>query len=281
LGLREAIILRIAKRWIAGTRIEDAIKDAKKANSKGIDVVINYLGEDIMEERIAEKHAQEYINLQNKIKNEGIRGCVSLKLTQLGILIKIETAKKRLERIIENGENLNQYVWIDMEGSKLTDLTLSIYLEMLEKHSKIGVALQAYLKRTANDMEKIIERGGMVRLVKGAYKESKEIVFETRAEIRRNYQKLMERLFESGIYFAVATHDQKLIEKAIELSNIKKKGFEFEFLKGIRDDIKTHLAKEGYKVSEYLPYGENWYPYSKRRISEHPSNLILLLRSIV
>ncbi len=281
MGLKEALILRIAKRWIAGTRLEDAIKDAKKANSRGVGAVINYLGEDITEDSVAESHTNEYLRLQNEIHNQGIRGCVSLKLTQLGLILDREKARRRLEKIVENGAKLKQYVWIDMEGSKFTDVTLYLYLAVLESYGNTGVALQAYLRRTQDDMERIISKGGMVRLVKGAYRESSEIAFSKRTEIRKNYEKLMERLFSSGIYFAVATHDKHLIDRAIELSKEKKEGFEFELLKGIREELKDELVSSGYTVSEYLPYGENWYPYSKRRIYEHPSNIMLLIRSLI
>lgn len=281
MGLREALILRIAKRWIAGTTLEDAIKDAKKANSRGVGAVINYLGEDITEDSVAESHTKEYLRLQNEIYNQGIKGCISLKLTQLGLILDKEKARNRLERIAENGSKLKQYVWIDMESSKFTDVTLYLYLAVLESYDNTGVALQAYLRRTQEDIERIITKGGMVRLVKGAYRESREIAFSRRTEIRKNYEKLMERLFNSGIYFAVATHDKYLIDKAIELSNEKKEGFEFEFLKGIREELKDDLVSRGYTVSEYLPYGENWYPYSKRRIYEHPSNIMLLIRSLI
>lgn len=274
-------MLRIAKKWIAGTKIEDAIKDAKKANSRGIGAVLNYLGEDIRDNELAEKHTEEYLRLQNEIENNGIKGSVSLKLTQIGIILDTEKPRKRLERIVENGRNLKQYVWIDMESSKFTDATLSLYLDMLNLYSKVGLALQAYMKRTAADLEKVIEKGGSVRLVKGAYKESSDIVFSKRNEIRKNYKILMERLFKSGVYFAIATHDKLLIDRALEISDGRKGGFEFEFLKGIRDELKNELVSKGYTVSEYIPYGDDWYPYSMRRMSEHPSNIILLLRSLV
>lgn len=278
--IKDTIILKIAKRWIAGTSLEDVIKCAKKANSSGIKAVVNYLGEDIEEDSVAEQHKNEYIRLQNVMESEKINGCVSLKLTQIGLLKDAEKAKQRLESIIINGESKKQYVWIDMESSKFTDETIKIYLDLAKTHSRTGIALQAYLKRTEEDIEKIIQSNGMIRLVKGAYHENKDIVITGRERIRKNYLKLMERLFGSGIYFAVATHDQFLIDKAISLATDKSK-FEFEFLKGIRDEIKKKLVSEGYNVAEYIPYGQNWYPYSIRRIEEHPSNIILLLRSII
>lgn len=280
MGLKERVVLPLAKRWIAGVTMESAIDDAKKANSRGIGAIVNHLGEEIRDPATADAHAAEYLRLQQSLADAGVKGFASVKLTQLGLGADDEGMKVRLEKIASNAERLGQLLWIDMEGSGFTEATVKTYLETHEKHPGVGVALQAYTRRSGSDLKAILDAGGKVRLVKGAYRESSEFVFPTRAEVSENFAKLMGLLFERGDGFAIGTHDSSLIDKAKSLSGSKHVEFRFEFLKGIRDELKQDLVNSGYRVSEYLPYGASWYAYSRRRISEHPSNIWLLLRSL-
>jgi proline dehydrogenase len=181
-----------------------------------------------------------------------------------------------------------------MEDSKHTDYTLMLYLELLAHYPQIGVVLQSALRRSASDLLHLMEVGAKVRLVKGAYHENEQIAFVHHEEINANYIKLLEMLFsrnymnnngvDNALKFAAATHDSKLIEYAIKLSKTAKigiKNFEFEFLRGIRDELKRELFEEGFRVAEYIPYGDEWLPYSVRRLSERKRNLFLLARSLV
>jgi proline dehydrogenase len=170
---------------------------------------------------------------------------------------------------------------LDMEGSKYTDATIKTYLAAKEKHHGMGVALQAYLRRSESDLKTILDGGGKVRIVKGAYRESHDIVYSTKKEVTDNFARLMGTLFERSEGFAIGTHDSLLVDQARRLAESGHTNFRFELLKGIRDELKDELVKSGYKVYEYLPYGDSWYAYSKRRIKEHPSNIWLLLRSLV
>jgi proline dehydrogenase len=281
LGLKEAVVLPLAKRWISGVSLESAVEDAKKANSRGIGVIVNFLGEEINDPAEADAHAAEYLRLQQTISDNGIKGFASVKLTQLGLGSDEPGMQTRLEKIVVNSERLNQLLWIDMEGSPFIDATMRTYLAVLEKHRRVGVALQSYTRRSESDLKAILDAGGTVRLVKGAYRESRDFVYPTKREVNANFTRLLEILFERGEGFAVGTHDSTLIEKAEELAESKHVDFRFELLKGIRDDMKAELVKSGFNVSEYLPYGDRWYAYSKRRITEHPSNVWLLLRSLV
>ena len=280
MGLKELFLLRLAKRWISGVDLDSAIADAKKANARGMGAVVNFLGEEIKDPATAESHAAEYARLQQRISEEGVRGFASVKLTQLGLGADDAGAVERLERIAATSERFNQPLWIDMEGSAFTDRTLSIYLEARGRHKNLGIVLQAYLRRSGADLTRLLDAGARIRLVKGAYRESREIVYPSRKEVSANFGAIMRDLFERGDGFAIATHDSALVEEARKLSETKHADFEFEMLKGIRDDLKGDLVKSGYKVSEYLPYGDRWFAYSKRRITEHPSNILLLLRSL-
>lgn len=281
MGLSDTVLLRVAGRWIAGTDLESAMVDAKKANEKGLGAIVNYLGEEITDPSVAEAHLAQYLRLQETMKSEGVRGFVSVKLTQFGLGMDEGGARNRLEKAVVNSERLGQQLWMDMEGSKFTDKTLQMYLEVLDSHKQVGVALQSYLRRSESDLKGLLDRGGRVRLVKGAYREPPEVAFPSRREVTANYSSLMKILFERGDHFAIATHDGEMVDEAKRLAGSSHADFEFEMLKGIRDDLKKELVSSGYKVSEYLPYGEEWYPYSKRRLSEHPSNVLLLLRSLV
>jgi len=277
----EGLLYKVARRWIAGQNQESLILDAKRSNADGMGIMANFLGEDIKDPEAAEAQVQEYLSLQNNLSSNGIRGCASVKLTQLGLGGKEEWAPRRLESLISNAERLGQFLWVDMESSSATSKTLEIYKAEFGKHKELGLAIQAYLRRTEVDLKTLLDIGASVRLVKGAYREPPDMVFPSRKEVTKNYSSLLKLLFEMGDNFAVGTHDSELIAEATRLSDSKHTNFEFQFLKGIRDDLKADLVRSGYRVSEYLPYGASWLAYSRRRLSEHPSNFWLLLRSLV
>lgn len=281
MGIKQDLVYKIAKRWISGREMGEALETAKGVNKKGIGVILNYLGEDVTETSVAERHAEEYLRLQRAIADNKMDGCVSAKLTQFGLSVDEELAIEKTELLARQAKSLNQMLWLDMEGSKFTDKTLEIYEDMFSRHDNLGVALQAYMKRSESDLTKLIAKGGKVRLVKGAYREPSDLVYRTREEVRRNFAKLMKILFERGNNFAVATHDSVLIDGARELAKSHPATFEFEMLKGIRDELKMELVDEGYRMVDYIPYGDQWYDYSMRRIREHPSNIWLLLRSLL
>ena len=282
MGILQDLTYGAAKRWIAGKDMETALAKAKEANAKGLGTILNYLGEDVKDPSIAESHFEEYVKLQRAIHGAGIDGCVSVKLTQFGLGVLEDSAVlDKAVRLAEEAEGIGRMVWIDMEGSAMTTRTLQIYSRLLDGHKNVGVALQAYLRRSEDDLKNLMDIGGKVRLVKGAYREPSDLVFRSRQQITENFLKLMRVLFDKGQGFAVATHDSRPIEEAEKLhESTPNTKFEFEMLRGIRDDLKLKLADAGYRVVDYMPYGEEWYPYSVRRIKEHPSNIWLLLRSI-
>jgi proline dehydrogenase len=186
---------------------------------------------------------------------------------------------QNFSRLAAKARELEQFIWLDMESVKSTEDTIAIYLDLYKQYDMVGVAVQSYLRRSASDLLHIIECGGKVRLVKGAYHESEEHVFVTDEEVNANYSKLMKMLFESNNYFAIATHNSDLIEEAISMNKNTK--FEFQMLKGIRDELKLELITKGFAVAEYIPYGSQWLPYSVRRIMERKRNLLLLARSLL
>jgi len=292
--LMERLLLKLVKKWAAGDDMEDAITAAKSCNMKGQKVIVNYLGEDYTEEERIIRTTKVYSNLLERLYLDKIDGCISVKPSQLGLSVSYELCLKNFRNLTKRAEEFGRFIWIDMESSKYTDDTLILYLDLLSNYRDVGVVLQSALRRSASDLLHLIEAGGKVRLVKGAYHENERIAFTSHDEINTNYIKLLDILFDrndinnnggnNALKFAVATHDSKLIEYTIRLwktSKIYIKNFEFEFLKGIRDELKKHLVEEGFRVAEYIPYGDEWLQYSVRRLRERKRNLFLLARSLV
>ena len=247
--------------------------------------LLNLLGEHIENKEEIAKTVDEYSHLVALIEESRAQCQVSLKPSQIGINVDfdfcLENCASLAKECASHGQN---WLWIDMESSRLTTKTIELYTRTLSKYENCGVAIQAYLKRSRSDLEKLIERGAKIRLVKGAYNESNELAFKKKEEVRSNYAALLEMLFSSGrSFFAVATHDSVLVDLTKSLSNkykVPNEKFEFEMLMGVRDSLKLRLVQEGYAVREYVPYGPQWLPYSIRRIREKKSNILLLLRSL-
>jgi proline dehydrogenase len=279
-SLMEQLLFRVAKKWVAGYSVDNAIAAALNTNSRhGMSVILNFLGEDTTDAKMVDQTVREYLLLMDLMHTRKVHGCVSVKPTQLGLAIDYNLCLQNFSRLAARARDLGQFIWIDMESAKFTEDTIAIYLELYKQYDRIGVAIQSYLRRSASDLLHIIEHAGKVRLVKGAYHESEEHALVTKEEVNANYSKLMKMLFESKNYFAIATHDSALIDEAISLAKNAK--FEFEMLMGIRDELKIELIKKGFAVAEYIPYGSHWLPYSVRRIRERKRNLLLLARSLI
>jgi proline dehydrogenase len=281
IGPFSGLLFRLAKHWIAGENLEDALARAQRSNVSKVRGIVNLLGEEVTSREEVLATADRYLEILRIIRESKIQTCTSVKPTQIGLSIDESLFKDNLNKILNTAKRLGVFVWVDMEGSPFTAATVDAYLEARKKFDDIGIAIQAYLKRSEADVSRILDAGGMIRLCKGAYNESPEIVYKNRSEINENFSKLLRMMFERGKWFAVGTHDEKLIEEAVRLSNVHHANFEFEMLMGIRDKKKLELVERGYQVSEYIPFGKSWWAYSKRRISEHPSNIFLLARSLI
>jgi proline dehydrogenase len=279
-GLMERLLFRVAKKWVAGYGAGEAVAAALDSNSRGMSAILNFLGEDTTDQGLVEQAVDEYVAVMDMMHARKVKGCVSVKPTQLGLAMDYDLCLKNFQKLAAKAESLGQFMWIDMESVKFAEDTIAMYLELHERHKKTGVAIQSYLRRSASDLLHILEHGGEVRLVKGAYHEPEEHAFSTKEEVDANYAKLMKMLFEGGSNFAIATHDDRLVEEAIRLSG-GDRHFEFQMLMGIRDELKSDLAARGFAVAEYIPYGSQWLPYSVRRIRERKRNLLLLARSLI
>lgn len=281
-NLIERLLYRVAKRWVAGYSANEAVKTALYTNRHKMSAILNFLGEDITDSKLVDMTVTEYLLLMDLMDRKKVDGCVSVKPTQLGLTIDYDICLQNFRRLAARARDLGQFIWLDMESVKYTEDTVAIYLELYKHYHMIGIAVQSYLRRSASDLLHIIECGGKVRLVKGAYRESEEHIFVTHEEVNANYLKLMKMLFESNNnYFAIATHNSALIAEATRMSEDKDTKFEFQMLKGIRDELKLELVTKGFTVAEYIPYGSQWLPYSVRRIMERKRNLLLLARSLI
>jgi proline dehydrogenase len=278
--ISERLFYRIAKRWIAGYTLQDAIKAARDANERKMQALLNRLGEHTPDRNLISQYVEEYLRLLEAIQSEKLQATISIKPSQLGLTADATLYRDNLLKILAKAEEEGRFVWIDMENSPYTESTVDIYRELLGTHKDLGLCLQANMKRSENDLRDLLPRGGKIRLVKGAYPENGEVAFKRRSELSANYLRLMRLLFEQGGFFAIGTHDQKMINEAEKLSHDHNANFEFQLLKGIRDDLKSKLLVDGFKVSEYIPYGPEWYNYSKRRMRERKRNILLLIRSI-
>jgi proline dehydrogenase len=286
-ALLEKMLFKVSKRWIAGYSNIEAISEARKSNDCGMSAILNYLGEGYTEESQIERSVLEYFSLLNLLKINDIRGSISVKPTQIGLCIGYDLCLENFGRISKKAMESGHFMWLDIEHTDFVEDTLSIYLKVLANNRNTGVAIQSYLRRSYSDLLHLMENSANLRIVKGAYSGEKNDAYQSNSEISQNYSRLMNVMLKESSYngiVAIATHDSNLIDEALALSttgSVKMKNLQFQFLKGIRDELKQKLVSDGYIVSEYMPYGEKWLQYSIRRIRERKRNIFLLARSLI
>jgi proline dehydrogenase len=289
---RWALAWRVASRFIAGETVEQAIRAVQGLNQQGLLATLDQLGENTRTVQDAEQAAQGILQLLEEIQRKGVQANVSVKLSQLGLVIDPQLAVRYLRQIVEKARQLNNFIRVDMEDSTLTDATLKIVTDLKNSGlDNVGTVIQSYLYRSFEDTQKLIEEGIKVRLVKGAYQEPPHLAYPKKRDVDAAFDRLSDLLIDSSVHFenfpetasgrfpplaAIATHDEKRIEHAIQRA--KKCGLpverlEFQMLYGIRRDLQLELAKQGYPVRIYVPFGTHWYPYFMRRLAERPANV--------
>ncbi len=275
----------LAKRFVPGETIESALDAVRALNADGLTATLDFLGEDVFDIREAEKTRDAYHTMLDAIERSGLRSNVSVKLTALGMLVDEDVCADFLTSIVRRAAALaDPFVRIDMEGSAVTSQTLAIFERVYARHENVGPVLQAYLKRTPADVDRAIELGARVRLCKGAYREDESVAIQDMPTIRKAYVRCAEALLTSGNYPAIATHDDLLIDavcafaKAHDIDNGR---FEFQMLYGVRPEKQRELARAGYNVRVYVPFGTHWAGYFYRRLTERKENVYFVLRSLV
>ncbi len=275
----------LAKRFIAGESAAQAMDAVAALNAQGMSATLDFLGEDVTVRAEAERTRDAYFELLDAIRSRGVETNVSVKLTAMGLLIDEDFALDNLRAVVERAShNHDPFVRIDMESSAVTDATLRVFERAFAETTSVGPVLQAYLKRTPADVERMIELAARVRLCKGAYSEPPAIAYKDMPAIRTHFMRSAEALLERGNYPGIATHDPRIIE-AVETfareRNIHRDRFEFQMLYGVRPELQRRLVDEGYKVRIYVPYGTHWAGYFYRRITERKENAFFALRSML
>lgn len=283
---------RTASRFIAGTKLEDAIRVVGELNAKGINATLDHLGEHTNTPEEAQQAAEDiFATLDALGADPAARGNVSIKLTQIGLGLDEALCAETLERIVARASRNKTFVRIDMEDTPYTDKTINLYYAMREKgYDNVGLVVQSYLYRTEADVRRLLQNGTTIRLVKGAYREPADKAFPKKADVDANFDLLTKILIDAALALkstisddgrippipAIASHDEKRIAFAksyAEKVGLPKSGLEFQMLYGIRRDLQERLTKEGYPVRVYVPFGTHWYPYFMRRLAERPANI--------
>jgi proline dehydrogenase len=272
----------LVRRFVAGDTLAEAIDAARKLNRQGMKVSLDLLGEEVNSAGEVEAALASYVACLDEIAANSIDGNVSIKLTQLGLAFDPDLARATLDRLAASAARLGLTVTIDMEDSTYTEATVDIYAAAQPRHGNLGLALQAYLYRTPDDLLRLMPLGGLLRLCKGAYVEPEEVAFQSTSEVDAAFARLLNVLMGyEDVTPAVATHDPQLIDLARQLDHQRRLPFEFQMLYGVRPQAQKELAAAGYPIRIYVPYGSRWYPYLVRRLAERPANLGFFLRALV
>jgi proline dehydrogenase len=277
----------MSSRFVAGMTIKDAIAACRRVNGEGISVTLDALGESVTTEAEARASGQVYHEMLDSIDAGKLNANVSLKLSQMGMDFDPALAESIVGELVEHAARVGSFVRIDMEGSPFTEATIAMTERLNSRQGlggRVGTVLQAYLFRTASDTERLLGQGIRIRLCKGAYKEPAEIAFPQKADVDANYVELAKRMMTSRVFCGIATHDEAIVERLLAFvreTGLHKSSFEFQMLYGIRRDLQRQLAKQGFGVRVYVPFGPEWYPYFMRRLAERPANVLFLLKNFL
>ena len=280
---------RMVRRFVAGERLEEAIAAVRALTGEGLLATLDHLGENVTSETEARDATTEVLDLLEAIEANDAGSGVSVKLTQLGLDLSPALAAEHLERIVARAAGAGRFVRIDMESFDYVQPTLDLFEGLWDRYRNVGVVIQSYLYRSADDVARLVRLGASVRLVKCAYDEPLDVAYPDKAGTDANFVRLMEQLFDdqaraNGVFPAIATHDTQLIDWAVDHTRrqgISQDRFEFQMLYGIRTGLQRQLAADGYRVRAYVPYGGQWYPYFMRRLAERPANVLFLMRNLL
>ncbi|MDP9354136.1 MAG: proline dehydrogenase family protein [Chloroflexota bacterium] len=275
----------LVRRFVAGEDLETALEAVRRIAAQGMTATLDQLGENVATVQEAQAAVSSYVTILRRMAAAGLEPNISVKLTMLGLDLGDDLARENMIPILEAAREVGGFVRIDMEGSAYTERTIAITETLHDRFpDQVGTVIQSYLKRSADDVERMIDRRARVRLVKGAYAEPPTVAFQDHREVDAAYERLMRRLLDAGRYPAIATHDPALIRTAREhvaRQGITSDRWEFQMLYGVRRDEQAALTAAGFRMRVYVPYGTQWYPYFTRRIAERPANAIFVLRQLV
>lgn len=283
IALGTPLLRRLPLRFVAGTTLDDAMAAVRELNAAGMSATLDVLGESVGDRAAADRAAAAYVDTIERIAAAGLDANVSLKLSQMGLALGIEPCLEVLRPVVAAGARHGIFIRVDMEGSATTEATLEIVDRLRGDGCDVGPVIQAYLRRSRMDVERLAAARVRTRICKGAYAEAPEIAFAERAEIDRSFVELSTMLLEADAYPGIATHDPAMIEAVRQTARergIGQEAYEFQLLYGIRRDLQRELVAAGHRVRIYTPYGTEWYPYFMRRLAERPANVLFVLRSL-
>jgi proline dehydrogenase len=283
---RSSIGQRTSSRFVAGTTVEDVMAATRSMNDLGLTVSIDNLGENVTNPDEARQSAALYHQLLDEITARGLKANVSVKLTHMGLDIDEKLARENVCALVAHAARCHNFIRVDMEGSPYTQRTLDLVRELHRvpgHEDTVGAVIQSYMRRSRRDVEDLLAERIRIRLCKGAYKEPAELAFQKKSEVDANYIELMKVLLKSGVYHGIATHDEKIInatEAFARAEKIPPEAFEFQMLHGIRRDLQQKLARDGWRMRVYIPFGTEWYPYLMRRLGERPANVFFIAKNL-
>ena len=290
-GLKEfaahfRLFKKLTTRFVAGETIDEAIDAIRELNAEGCTASFDHLNESVASPAEAEAEVREYLEILARIDETGIKSNVSIKLTQFGLELDPQLAYKNARAVVVDAARRGNFVRVDMEASSVTQQTIDIFKRLRAEFglNDVGIVLQSYLRRTYDDAVDLLKLPARIRICKGAYNEPPEVAFPDKKDVDENYVLVMQLLLSSGIYHGIATHDPKMIAATIDFAarkGIGKESFEFQMLYGVRRDLQRQLAKDGYNMRVYVPYGKHWYPYFMRRLAERPANIWFVLKNLL
>jgi proline dehydrogenase len=283
---RFRLFKKLTTRFIAGESIDEAVAAIRDVNARGCSASFDHLNESVSSIAETEAEVSEYLDVLARIDETGINSNVSIKLTQFGLEIDPDLAYRNARRVVEDAARRRNFVRIDMEGSNVTQATIDVFKRLRAEFglNEVGIVVQSCLYRTMDDARDLLKIPARIRLCKGAYNEPPEVAYPNKTDVDDNYVLVMQMLLSSGAYHGIATHDPKMIEATVAFAQregVAKDAFEFQMLYGIRRDLQEQLARDGYGMRVYVPYGKHWYPYFMRRLAERPANIWFVLKNFL
>ncbi len=278
------VVRRISRRYIAGDTLEEAVAVIRDLNARGCVATIDLLGESTESKADAARTLRDYKRVVEVLEEHDLRSGISIKLTGLGLNLSEELCRANLEEIVEYAGARDRFVRVDMEDSPYTSVTLDMVTGLHERHGNVGAVIQAYMRRSLEDVNRLAEAGVSVRLCKGIYDEPRRIAYKDFDTVRENYRLLLEELLRGGVYVGIATHDEFLVWHALRLIHqldVPKDRYEFQMLLGVDEELRGILVGAGHKLRVYVPFGEDWYEYSSRRLKENPKIAGYVARDVV
>jgi proline dehydrogenase len=283
---RFRLFKKLTTRFVAGETIEEAVAAIREINREGCSASFDHLNESVANAAEAEGEVREYLRILDQIDQTKINSNISIKLTQFGLELDPELAYRNARTVVAEAARRGHFVRVDMESSAVTQVTIDIFKRLRAEFglNDVGIVLQSYLRRTYDDAVDLLKLPARIRICKGAYMEPPEVAFPDKQDTDKNYLRVMELLLKSGIYHGVATHDPKMIVSTLRFvkeEKIPRETFEFQMLYGVRRDLQRQLAREGFNMRVYVPYGKHWYPYFMRRLAERPANIWFVMKNLL